>query len=538
LSDIQIKNKKIIIKLIEKPIIFLSIIGFISIIIRFYYFPFEIPIIHDSIDYFSYAMVVSQQGQLPVNWNLSNNGWPIFLSLFFSIFNSQNFLEFTYLQRFLTIIISVLTIIPIYYLCRRFVSKKFAIVGASLFVFEPRIILNSLIGIPEPSYILLGTISLFLFLSKRYTIILISFFMLGLCSIIRYEGFLFFFPFLIIFFIRFRKDKKIIQKIFLIIIIFFVTILPIGYTMYEVTGNDGIISPIFGGGINYISTHIIQGIPDSDDPIYGNDIEENRISTFLSLGVVNTVKFLGWILIPTFLLFIPIGIILFLQKRDHKTITIIVFGIIALIPAFYAYGRGIEETRYLYMIFPILCILSSLTIKRISEKFKKENTIIVLVIIGIIFSTVIFLDYKKIDSEHEKEAYLIAKDIIKIADGINHYTPDSKYIHVAEMSNNWPIIPLPKETTYDQSFDIKKISPISYSSLKKYIEDSKEKGLTHIVVNGNKNNPEFINDIFYHEEKYPYLIKEYNSLDKGFNFEIKMYKINYKEFQDFYKIIN
>ena len=123
MSDIQIKNKKIIIKLIEKPIIFLSIIGFISIIIRFYYFPFEIPIIHDSIDYFSYAMVVSQQSQLPVNWNLSNNGWPIFLSLFFSVFNSQNFLDFTYLQRFLTIIISVLTIIPIYYLCRRFVSK-------------------------------------------------------------------------------------------------------------------------------------------------------------------------------------------------------------------------------------------------------------------------------------------------------------------------------------------------------------------------------------------------------------------------------
>ena len=537
-NEESIKKINYIIKLIKKPIFFLFIIGIIGLIIRLYYFPFNLPIIYDSVDYFSYAVVTSQQGHLPVDWGLTNNGWPIFVSFFFSIFEPQKFLELTYLQRFLSITISVLTIIPVYFLCSRFVKKQFAVIGAALFVLEPRIIINSLLGITEPAYLLLGIISLFLFLSKRHTVVLISFFTLALCSTIRYEGFLLLFPFLIIFFIRFRKDKKIIQKIFLAIGIFFITIAPMTLAYYESTGEEGIITPIFGGGTAYLLTHIIQGIPDYDDVIYGENIEEDRVLTFVSLGIINTIKYLGWVLIPTFLLFIPIGVILLFQKRDYTTLTIILFGITMLIPAFYAYGRGIEETRYLYMLFPILCIISSLTIKKISEKFKKENLIVITIVIGIILSSVIFLDHKKIDREHEIESYLIAKDITSIAGGINHYGSGGKYIHIAQIANSWPIIPVPsQEENYNQSWDIKKISPAEYSSLKDYIKNSNEKGLTHIVIR-EKNDVEFFNDIFYHEEKYPYLIKKYDSLDHGFNLQIIMYEIDYKIFQNFYNIMN
>ena len=532
MSDAYLENNKLrlnyIFKLMKNSIFSLIIIGLIGLAIRLYYFPFDLPIIHDSIDYFSYAMVVSQLGQLPNGWGLTNNGWPVFLSLFFSIFNSENFLEFTYLQRFLTIIISVLTIIPVYLLCNRFVDKKFAIIGAAFFAFDPRIIINSILGISEPTYILLGTFSLFLFLSKRFTIISISFFCLALFSIIRYEGFLIFIPFLIIFFLRFRKDVKIIQKTLLLIGIFFITISPMAYATYEATGNDGIISPIFGGGIHYISTHIIEGVPDSDDPIYGENSEQNRFSLFINLGVINLTKFLGWVLIPTFVIFAPIGFFLLFQNRDYKMITLITFGITILIPAFYLYGRGIEETRYLYILFPILCVMSSLTIKKISKKFKKENLIIILIISGILFSSLIFLDYKKINHEHEIESYLIAKDIVSIASGINHYLPESKYIHIAEISNNWPVIPLPKETSYNQSFNIKKISPDNFVTLSKYIENSKDKGLTHIVTDG-KQNAGFLNEVF-ENDSIPYLIKEYDSLEQGFQYHVKVYKIDYEKF--------
>ena len=46
------------------------------------------------------------------------------------------------------------------------------------------------------------------------------------------------------------------------------------------------------------------------------------------------------------------------------------------------------------------------------------------------FDTIQFLDSKKIDHEHEIELYNIAKDITNIANGINHYNPESKYIHL------------------------------------------------------------------------------------------------------------
>jgi hypothetical protein len=511
----------------NKPILYLFIIGLIGLMIRLHYFPFDIPIIHDSVDYFSYGMVVAQQGQLPLGWGLTNNGWPVFLSLFFSIFESHNFMELTYLQRFLTISISVLTIIPVYLLCNRFVDKKFAIIGAALFIFDPRIIINSLLGISEPIYILFGTLSLFLFLSKRYTVILISFFTLGLFSIIRYEGFLILIPFIIIFFLRFRKDKKIIQKTFLVVGVFFITIFPMAFAMYEATGDDGIIGPIFKGGINYVSTHIIDGVPDIDDPIYGDTSEQNRFLLFINLGLINLTKFLGWVLIPTFVLFVPIGFFLLFQNRDYKMVAIILFGVTMLIPAFYLYGRGIEETRYLYIIFPIFCLISSLTIKKISKKFKKENLIIVLIVSGIILSSLIFLDYKKADYEHEKESYLIAKDIVNIAGGINHYAPESEYIHVAEIAKNWPTIPLPKETSYNQSFKIKKISPNNFSTLIEYIEDSKDKGLTHIITDGNQQ-ARFLNEVFYND-KIPYLTKEYDSLEQGFQHHVKAYKIDYEK---------
>ena len=305
------------------------------------------------------------------------------------------------------------------------------------------------------------------------------------------------------------------------------------FMMYEATGNDGIISPIFGG-MNYVVAVGIQGELDMDDSNYDNDEGKGKLLIFMTVGLMNLLKYMGWVLIPTFLIFVPIGFFIIIKKRDFKTITIFLFGIIMLIPAFYAYGRGIEETRYLYMLFPILCIISSLTIKKISEKFKKENLILITIVIGIILSSVIFLDYKKIDREHEIESYLIAKDITSIAGGINHYSPTSKYIHIAEISNKWPIIPLPpKEENYNQSFDIKKISPEKYSSLNDYIKNSKEKGLTHLVINKEKNIAKFLDDIFYHEEKYPYLIKEYDSLDQGFNIQIKMYKIDYIKFENF-----
>ena len=517
----------------RNAVFFLCGIGIIGFFVRMYYFPFDIPIIHDSIDYFSYAVVVSQQGHFPLGWELSNNGWPTFLSIFYAISNDGGIWEFIYIQRMLTVVISVLTIIPVYLLCTRFVPTKYAIIGSTFFIMDPRIISNSFLGITETSYIFLGALALFLFLSKRFPIILISFFTLALCSTIRYEGFLLFIPFVIIFFIRFRKDKKIILKIFLLIGIFFLTITPMMLFTYEATGNDGIISPIFGG-MGYVDRVAIQGQLDIEDSNYDSNEGKGKLLTFMTVGLTNLLKYMGWVLIPTFVFFVPLGFFIILKKRDFKTSTIFLVGIVMLIPAFYAYARGIEETRYLYFIFPIFCVFSSFTLMKLYDMVPRK-WLGTLLICGILIGSVMFLDYQKVDYEHERESYLIAKEIKAIAGGINHYLPGSKYIHIAEIEQNWPIIPLPKETPYDQTYEIKKISPYKYSTLEDYIQSSEDKGLTHLVIKKEGNHVKFLEDIFHNEEKYSYLIKQYDSSEYGFDFKIKMYKIDYIQFKKIYK---
>ena len=67
----------------------------------------------------------------------------------------------------------MLTTIPVYYLCKNFVARKIAIIGASLIAFDPRLIINSFLGITDPLNLLLISISLVLFLSNNINYLLL-----------------------------------------------------------------------------------------------------------------------------------------------------------------------------------------------------------------------------------------------------------------------------------------------------------------------------------------------------------------------------
>ena len=380
---------------------------------------------------------------------------------------------------------------------------------------------------------LLGSLALFLFLSKDIKVVFSSFGVLALFTMIRYEGIFLLIPFLVFFFIRFKYQKKIFLKFLGVVGIFILILLPMTHFRIEATGQDGIISAISLGGADYISKHIIQGIPDEDDKLYGSDGEENRITKFVTTGISSLLKYLGWVMIPIFIFFVPVGFFIFLRSHNDKIKFIIFSMIFLLIPAYYAYARGIEETRYLYVLFPIFCVFSSFTLMKLYDMVPRK-WLGTLLICGILIGSVMFLDYQKVDYEHERESYLIAKEIKAIAGGINHYATGSKYIHIAEIEHNWPVIPLPKETPYDQTYEIKKISPNKFSTLVEYIQSSKDKGLTHIVSDGNQDTAKFLNDVFYDEKRFPYLIKEYDSQDQGFQYHVKVFKIDYKSFKNYY----
>ena len=85
--------------------------------LHFYYFPYNLPLIIDGFDNFTYATAINFYGHLPVEWTPINNGWPIFLSFWFSIINLENTLEYMQLQRIISIVLSSLITIPVYFLC-------------------------------------------------------------------------------------------------------------------------------------------------------------------------------------------------------------------------------------------------------------------------------------------------------------------------------------------------------------------------------------------------------------------------------------
>ena len=71
----------------------------------------------------------------------------------------------------------------------------------------------------------------------------------------------------------------------------------------------------------------------------------------------------------------------------------------------------------------------------------------------------------------------------------------------------------------------------------------KKQKMTHLILD-EFNSSELINDelrlhliaIFNHENKYPFLVKEYDSKENGFNYHIKLFKIDYKMLEEFYQM--
>ena len=279
----------------ENPIIFIVIIGISAFFIRLYFLPHDVPLILDSLLYFSYATDANVIGHLPTEYSQHNNIWPILLSFFFSVFDFSNFLDYMFLQRMISVILSTLTVIPVYLLCRRFFDEQYSLIGSALFVFDPRIIQNSLLGITEPLFIILVTSTLYLSLSRNIKVIYASFALAALSALTRYEGILVFLVLTVIFFVNYRKEKKVFFKYAIAVVIFVLVLSPMVYWRQQNTGQDGVTSHLIAGAkAGFILT----------------ENEENQtvaLFLFVVKGLENLIKYLGWVMIPIFVFFVPLG---------------------------------------------------------------------------------------------------------------------------------------------------------------------------------------------------------------------------------------
>ena len=542
----------------KKPLVFLVLIAIAGLLVRLAYFPYDVPIFGDSQGYFWYAIDMSILKQFPYGHSVVNNGWPSFLSIIFQLMDSNNFLDYHNMQRFIGVIFSIATIFPVYFLCSMYFKKSYALLGAALFIFEPRLIQNSFIGTPESMYIFLMASLLFLFLSNNFKKIYLAFGIVALLSIVRYEGLLMIIPMSTVFFIRFRKQKKDLIKYAICISIFILILMPISYLRNETMGQDGLVSHVSAG-----------------PKVYASTIQESSsaLGDLLYLGSINLIKYLGWAQIPSFIIFIPLGALLIFKNIDYKKIIIILSIIIMLIPAFYGYSREFQEMKYLYVLYPIFCVLACFTFKIFFEKFRRKNLIFGMIIGGLILSSVVFVEWKSMDKEHYLEAYEILTELsqkeMKVNKEFGTYGGEITYFHWTRLHNidEFPILKkdmktLPTnvkfvvqaESTRGWNEQLKQWNPdidmskqqesldyhdTNIDNLRDYFEVLEKYEITHLILDrtmiGQLISDELrlnLRDIFIHENQYPFLVKEYDSKENGFNYHIKLFRIDYNLYDE------
>ena len=505
------------IKLNDK-IILLSILCLSGFIIRLYFFPFDLPVRLDGLDYFLFAHSLSQEGLFPKGVLGTNDGWSIFLAGIFKVINNNDFQVLNFVQRLTSVIISCITVYPVYYLCKKFSNNKCAFLGAAIFIFDFRIIENSISGITEPLFIFLIT-SMMVFSFKNDRSVYFSFVLLGLASIVRYEALVSIIPLSIIIF-KNKKLQKKKAKIFIGILLFILTLLPIAHVRIQTDGYDGLTSHLVAG-TQYILSSNTNNLETSNILTSQTDTEVN----FLFNSVKNTVKFLIWDMIPIYIIFVPIGIYYSIKRKSGYFTSWIIFSIFLIIPAVYAYGRNISETRYLYVLFPIFCAIASFSIFNAGWTSNKK---IFLIVSAVLIVSLVFLQLYLTDYTYEWEIYKVTKKLPLIAGGVNEY-PGGKYLRVVVAELEWPK-PLTEDGTVKTTYIYPRIPIKGYDSLVKYVFESKDKGLTHLVVTEN-NDVHFLDELLENSTKYPFLIKEFDSIENGYKNRIIIYKIDYDLFK-------
>ena len=531
-------------------IISLFVITLSSLFLKLYTIDFTIPLHSDSLTYIIDAIFYSQ-GDFFLNVK-SNPGWRLFISPFVLLIDSNNYIDYSNLLRILTLSISTITILPMYYLAKKFFSEKYSLIASALFAFEPHLNYNSGLGLSESLFILVLIISFLFILQKNFKYAYLSFATAGFFWRMRYGGIALFFALSIIYFIIFRNSKQKIPKYLICIFIFSIILIP-NFIQREQQFDDPFY---FWYEENLFTEDYATLLSQPEQGTAGEFIEEYGslafFNDFILTGLYNIFSILPRILFPYLIILVPFGILFSFRAFDQKpqfiksnwVMLVVTIGVL-IIPL-----SIITERRFLFQLYPILIIFATIPIQRVTEyglstfsfSQKKKNIFLILIVIIIFIlscSFTVFM-FGQVDtiSENEENRYtrFLQENINgKILDGGNAL----EYIsYVNEINSEGKIdlknlIKHDQKNPYDELYDQDSISRlrINGNNITELLANGQLAGLTHIAINGE--GPfffHFLKDVYLNEEKYSYLIKVFDSSQEGYTkIKMKVFEIDYKK---------
>ena len=532
-------------------IVSLVIIASISIILKLYTMDFSFPINSDSLAY-SLAAISHTNGDFSQSSH-RGVGWSMFVSIFYSLINSDNFLIYSNTIKILSVSVATSTIFLVYLLGRKFFNQKYSLVVAALFAFEPHLNYNSGFGLSEPLYHL-AIIGAFYFLMNKDTKFIIpSLLLAGAVWWIRFNGITFFIILLIIYFATKRNSPNFYRNLFLAIVIFLALVSPMlsqradqfgdplyfAYSQYVFTGSyEKVIS------IEYENT-----ATSATDYITENGLF-SFIQTFIVNGIYNIMNVIWKISFPYLFILLPFGIIFSFRAFDQEKKTIFanwIFIIISLASLIITFAL-IPEKRYLFFIFPFLIILCTIPIQRVTEyglstfsfTKKQKNVFLVLVLITVLILSIWFtLRYEQTDPTLENEKYRFAEYVMQNFNGnsLREFGGSLDYLKLQYVLNSidgfknckWHSTEL---CNYDKDNGYLRIITITGNSVEEIVRTGENYDLKYIISNEGKNEFHgFVDEIYFNEEEFPFLVKIFDSTNEGFEkLKIKVFKIDYEKF--------
>jgi len=536
----------------QKIIVLLLVIVLISLGLKLYHIDFSLPYNTDNLGFIL-------RGFSHLNGDFSQTpdkglGWSLFLFPFLHLVESNNLLDYSNLVRIISLAVSSASIPMMYFLSKRFFERKYSLVAACLFAFEPHLNYYSGIGLAEPLYIL-AIIGTFYFVTSSHAKMIIPALMLS--SVIwwtRINGFVILLLTTIIFFILHKKEPKTIG-FYLLALVFFILILSPMLIQRDSQFGDPLYfwynDKIFLDNYDELVSENIE----NDGSALGY-IEKNGIYSFterfIFQGIENTFEILFKLSLPYLIILIPFGILFSFRAFDQKQNLIwanwifILGTIVTLIVVI----STVPERRFLLLLYPFLIIFSVIPIQRLVEygfstfsfsQRQKNISLFSLLVIILVLSTLFTVNqYEQPNVIFENEKLQVAHYMVENLNGVVLDGNGPAFEYVSYVLVNEPHGNFKEKNINDSNMYFSKVNPnfkrsyIYAESIENLLMiDSTEK-LHYIVSNENEGSfHTYVNEIYSNEEKYPYLTKIFDSTEQGMKFvKIKIFEIDYEKFME------
>jgi len=538
----------------SRVILFLILICVISLGLKLYTVDFSIPPHGDDFVYVIDA-VQYNQGDFFVSQK-KNPGWPLFLAPFMSIINSNDLLDYTNFARVLGLIISTATIFPMYFLARKFFDEKYSLIAASLFAFEPHLNYNSGAALSEPLLILVLITSMIFILHNKTKYFYLAFVFAGLCWWVRLEVIYPMLAIILIYFVIHRSKRNSLRNFSFCIVFLLITISPLFiqrdlqfddpfYVWYTGTiladdYTELLTSPEDAGITDFVEKHGILGLMDR----FAN-------------GLTNLFNVLFRILYPYLFILIPFGVLFSLRSIDQKLKHVKAnwIMILTLIGVLIIPFAIIDERRFLFPLLPFLIVLSTIPIQRVTNYglstfsiSERQKSVFPVIVVGavLLLSTTFTMGvgefgYGLPNSALEQEKLEFTEYLVENYDGRilrdETVTDYLAYVSLTSDDNDFKSFKSPRgKNPYPDLYEPGKVVWLSVNgkNMKELIINGELRELKYIGIleKGSYFFP-FLNDLYFNEEKYPYMEKIFDSNEMNYKeFKIKAFEINYQKFHE------